>query len=178
MLARFDDLTTIKLEDLRTDLYKAGYLEKVSEWKPHITFGAYEDIDIKSLLEWVKEFSKNCYTFDMSLSSFGILPPSKNYPDTAVIFIAPSPSKKLFSSYYGFHKKLDEFCGKIGYPYSAACTHAYPFHSTIGVFNTSKLQTSLEYLFRHFTPITAKIIALEVYTYPMKLIKRFDFLAK
>ena len=174
VIARFDDQTTKRLESLRALLFKSGELNQISEWSPHITFAAYESVDIKTLLEWTKYFAQKTRKFDVSLSSLGILPPSEKFPNTAILFMSPSPSKELIDNYYAFHEKLDEYSGEIGLLYTKKCVHPYPIHSTIGIFEISQIQKATEVIFESKILITAKIVKLEVYTYPMNLIQRFE----
>ena len=173
VIARFDDTTTNKFNELRTQLFVKGAMSQITEWPPHITFGAYENIDIKILLDWTKQFANKTREFETSFTSLGILPPGEKHPDTVVLFASPSPSKDLLDKYYSFHEKLDEYCGEIGKLYTAKSLQA--IHSTIGVFEIPQIQKATEIIFQNKIFITAKIVALEVYTYPMKLIQRFNF---
>jgi len=174
VIARFDEQMTNRLEQLRKTLHEKGILKKFSQWSPHITFAAYDGIDIEVLLNWTKQFTQKTRCFEISISSLGILPPSESYPDTIVLFAAPSPSKKLIDNYYAFHEKLDCCSGEIGWHYTKKCIHPYPIHSSIGVFEKEQVQKAMDIILENNIFKLAKITALEVYTYPMKLIERFD----
>jgi hypothetical protein len=50
VVARFNDEATEKLNFLRRMLYEKGLLKEISEWEPHITIAAYENVDIAKLL--------------------------------------------------------------------------------------------------------------------------------
>jgi len=90
-----------------------------------------------------------------------------------VLYASPAQSKNLIEFYYAFHEKLDEYCGKLGFWYSKK--FGYPaIHSTIGIFEVMAMQKAIEIIFEHKIFGLAKINALEVYTYPMELIKRYD----
>ena len=54
VLARFDKNTEEKLIALRREMTNAGYAS--SEWPPHITLAAYEDLDAEALCDWTGEF--------------------------------------------------------------------------------------------------------------------------
>ena len=174
VVARFDDETTERLTALRKSLCEEQYLKAISEWPPHMTIAAYEDIDIDTLLQWTQSFTERFPAFDVLFSSLGLLPPGGEHTETAVLFASPSPSKGLVDFYYAFHEKMDEFCGDIGWRYSAKCVHPYMFHSTIGIFQVKQMQKAMEAVFEHQIFTMAKIVALEVYTYPMELIRRFE----
>lgn len=175
VVARFDDETTERLIALRKKLYDENQMAEISEWQPHITIAAYETVAIPDLLQWTEEFARTHSLFDISLSTLGLFPPYGELTDTAVLFAAPSQSRDLIDFYYAFHEKLDEYCGKTGWLYSAEW--GYPaIHSTIGIFKVYQVQKATETIFESEIFGPAKIIALEVYTYPMKLVQRFELI--
>ena len=170
VLARFDNKANEKLGSLREKLHNQSCLKEISEWPPHITIAAYEEIDILALLQWMQEFAEKHSAFDIQFASLGVFPPHKG---TAVVYASPTQSKALFNFYYAFHEKFDDFCGDLGWLYSAKFGHPV-FHSTIGAFKVKQLQKAMEIIFARQIPMTAQINALEVYTYPMALIQRFE----
>lgn len=173
VLARFDDKTDQKLITLQASLRKEGYIKAISEWPPHITIAAYESAPIDEILHWTEDFSSKHSAFDIMLSSLGILPPGGEHTETAVLYASPTQTKQLIAFYYAFHEKLDEHCGNLGWFYSAKFGHPV-MHSTIGIFEIKEMQKALEMIFTQPIFGLTKIIALEVYTYPMELIKRFE----
>jgi hypothetical protein len=173
VLARFDDNTTEQLNALRSRLQDEGYIKAISEWPPHITIAAYEGVDIREHLQWTKDFSEKHSVFDISLTSLGVLPPGGEHTETAVLYVSPSQSKDLIDFYYAFHEKLDEYCGNLGWWYSAK--FGYPaIHSTIGIFEVAQMQRAMEMIFKQRIFGLAQIVSLEVHTYLMELIERFD----
>ena len=174
VVARFDEATENKLNTLRTHLCEADCMKDISPYPPHITIAAYEDVELDALLHWTGEFTKKYAALEILISSLGVLPPGGEHTETAVLYASPSPSKGLIDFYYAFHENLDEFCGSIGWMYSAKSVHPYAIHSTIGIFEIAQLQKAMEIIFEHEIFGIAKIIALEVYAHPIELIKRFE----
>ncbi|WP_440895595.1 2'-5' RNA ligase family protein [Amphibacillus sp. Q70] len=173
IVARFDDEMTGKLTALRKKLHDENHMIAISEWQPYITIAAYENIDIQVLLQWTDEFAKTHSIFDISFSSLGSFPPYGEHTETAVLFASPSQSKSLIDFYYAFHEKLDDYCGKLGWLYSAKW--GFPaIHSTIGIFEVPQIQKAMKMIFASQIFGKTKMIALEVYTYPMELIQRFE----
>lgn len=171
VIARFDDNTTKRYMDMRTELNKAGYA--TPEWPPHITFAAYENADEQEICNWTKEFFENHSKFSVNLGSLGVLPPSAKFPDTGVLCLEPAHSKVFVDLYYEFHQKLEEYCTGIGYWNSV--THGNPIiHSTIAIIPRSDLQKAMQIVFESGVFGMAEITALEVYTYPMRLIERYE----
>ncbi|MCL2620816.1 MAG: hypothetical protein FWD97_07795 [Defluviitaleaceae bacterium] len=170
---RFDKATDSKLAELRARLRDLGLLVDKHEGFPHITVAAYEDVDIDQLFQWVESFVIKRSAFEIRFSSIGIFPPSGEYPDTALIFASPAHSRELVSFYHDFHEKFDEFCGGIGWLYSMV--FGYPvIHSTIGVVKSDNVQKALDIAFSSLDFGTTKVVAVEVYAYPLELVKRFE----
>lgn len=171
VIARFDDNTNIKFLNLRDELKSAGY--SVPEWPLHITISAYENFDKKLLCGWTSEFSEHHSKLKIGLHSLSILPPGGEHRDTAVLCVAPAHSKMFVDFYYEFHDKYEEYCTGIGWFNSIS--HGNPIiHATIGVINIDKLQTAMDLILKSNVFGQAEIVALEVYTYPMKLIQRYE----
>lgn len=173
VLARYDDVTDQKLTTLQANLREEGYIKAISEWPPHITIAAYESASIDEILHWTEDFSSKHSAFDIMLPSLGIFPPGGENSETAVLFAAPAQTIKLIEFYYAFHERLDEYCGNLGWLYSAKFGHPV-MHSTIGMFEIKQMQKALEMILAQPLFGMAKIIALEVYTYPMELIQRYE----
>jgi len=171
VIARFDEETDKRIARLKKLLVEHGY--SVQEWPPHITIAAYENLDEKRLCEWTSEFSSEKETLGVAFYSLSILPPHGEHSKSAVLCLEPSHSKPFVDFYYGFHAKYEEYCTGIGWFNSIV--HGNPImHATIGTIEVNALQRAMELVFSTDVFGQAKITALEVYTYPMRLIKRFD----
>jgi len=172
VMVRFDETTDEKILRLQDKLVANGYQKAVSEWPPHITIAAYEGADEQALLEWTAEYAARQHGFKVGLFSMSILPPSGEHKDTVVLCLNPSHSKTLVDFYYGFHERFEDFCTGIGWYNSIQ--HGNPImHSTIGIFDVTTMQKALEIIFAEGILGEIKITALELYTYPMRLIKHF-----
>ena len=75
VFARFDDETDNKLTDLKNKFAEYQSNKAVTDFPPHITIAAYENIDIDKLCSWTAEFSKNHKEFKIAIPSLGIFPP-------------------------------------------------------------------------------------------------------
>lgn len=171
VIARFDDDTNQKMLSLRDKLMSKGY--SVQKWPPHITLAAYENCDEESIKDWIRSFVKSHHEIEVGMNSITILPPSDEHTETAVLCFAPTHKKDFVDFYYHFHDRLDEYCTGIGYYYSKAFNNPI-FHSSIGVFNVNCLQDVMNIIFSSDAFGSAKINALELYTYPMQLIERYE----
>ena len=169
VLARFDEEKDSQIGILRKALSDVGY--SIPEWPFHITIAVYENIEKELLCNWTKEFAskhkKQKFIFN-SLASF----PPRGEQNEVVLFLPPSHSKTFVDFYYDFHQQYEEYCTGIGWHNSI--THDNPiFHATIGATNMKEMQKAMEIIFTHNIFGCAEINALEVYTYPMKLLKSF-----
>lgn len=170
VLARFDKNTEEKLLNLRREMTNAGYAS--SEWPPHITLAAYEDLDAEALCDWTAEFVREHTRQKLAFGSVSLLPYA-THRETAVLCLNPVHSKSFVDFYYAFHEKYESFCKGIGA--SSAVSEEKPvIHCTLGVMRITELQDALELVFKNDVFAQAEVTALEIYTYPMRLIKRFD----
>ena len=178
VIARFDDEMDKKIVDLRKMITSAGCsmvteTGSASQWPPHITIAAYKNFDEKLLCEWTSEFSSNQNRMKIALLSMSILPPGGEHTETAVLCLDPAHSKPFVDFYYSFHEKYEEHCTGIGWYNSI--THGNPIiHATIGIVKINELQKVMETILSSSVFGYTEITALEVYTYPMKLIERFE----
>lgn len=168
VIARFDNATDKKLNKLRESFINSGY--SVPEWPVHITIAAYEDIDKKLICEWTEDFCKSHKSVNVNLCSLGTFPPNKS---NSVLYLAPAYSKTFVDFYYDFHQKYEEYCTGIG-KYNSIINDSPSIHCTIAEIATDDLQNGMELVFESNCFRQAKITALEVYTYPMRLIKKFE----
>jgi hypothetical protein len=173
VIARFSDE-----KDTAIQIAKNKIGDNVSSpWPPHITIAAYENMeeaDLQALLDWSAAYCSKNQQFNIGMISLSILPPGGEHTDTAVVCLNPAHSKTLVDFYYGFHERFEDFCTGIGWYNSIR--HGNPvMHCTIGVVQLAQSQQALQSAFDTdglfgYTDITA----LEVYTYPYRLIKRFE----
>lgn len=173
VMVRFDEAAEQRILSLQETLVANGYQTAINEWPPHITIAAYEGADEQGLLQWTDEYAARQCRFKVGLFSLSILPPGGERSDTTVLCLNPSHSKTLVDFYYGFHEKFEEYCTGIGWHNSIQ--HGNPImHSTIGIFDVATIQKAQEIIFASGVFGEAEITALELYTYPKRLIKRFE----
>ena len=129
VLARFDKNTEEKLIALRREMTNAGYAS--SEWPPHITLAAYEDLDAEALCDWTGEFVREHTRQKLTFGSVSLLPPYATHRETAVLCLNPVHAKPFVDFYYAFHEKyerhrqlLRRFGGQARHPlYAQRCAH-------------------------------------------------------
>lgn len=171
VLVRFDEEKEIQFNRLRQVLSEKGHI--VPEWPPHITIAAYENIEEDLLCQWASEFVSNHSKQKIAFHSMSVLPPGGEHTETAVLCLDPAHSKAFVDFYYDFHQQYEEYCTGIGCYNSIL--HGNPvIHATIAIVNVAKLQEVMELIFSEEIFGEAEITALELYAYPMRLIKRFE----
>lgn len=167
VIARFDNVTDKKMNMLRKSLTDMGY--SVPEWPPHITIAAYEDMNEKLICNWTENFCTTHRSVNVNLCSLGTFPPNQN---SNVLYLAPAYSKTFVDFYYDFHQKYEEYCTGIG-RYNSIINDCPSIHCTIAEISIDNLQNTMNSVFDSNCFGQAKITAIEIYTYPMRLIKRF-----
>lgn len=173
VMARFNEATDKKILRLQEELIAKGYQKAMDGWPPHITIAAYEGMDEQSLMQWTEEYANRQSIFKIGLFSLSVLPPGGENTETAVLCMNPSHSKTLVDFYYGFHEKFEDYC--IGIGWYNSIRHGNPImHNTIGIFDVKTMQKALETIFAMGAFGESEITAIELYTYPMRLLRRFD----
>ena len=172
VLMRFDEETEENIVGIRNLMLKSGY--SVPEWPPHITIAAYENIEENLICDWTSEFaSKQSGSIEVALNSLSVLPYGSQNTDSVVLCYNPAHSKPLIDFYYQFHERHDEYCKGIGWYYSIV--HGWPIlHATIGIVKVKELQKAIEIALSCKISKPSKILALEVYAYPMELVERYE----
>ena len=130
VLARFDKNTEEKLIALRREMTNAGYAS--SEWPPHITLAAYEDLDAEALCDWTGKFVREHTRQKLAFGSVSLLPPYATHRETAVLCLNPVHAKPFVDFYYAFHEKYESFCKGIG-SFSAVSEDKPVIHCTLSV---------------------------------------------
>lgn len=171
VIARFDEQTNSKFFHLHEEFKSCGFSEP--EYPPHMTIAAYENFNEELLCDWTSSFSKSHSKFNIRLDSLSVLPSVGEHKDSAFLCLAPSHSKVLVDFYYEFHSRYEEYCTGIGYYNSIS--HGNPvIHATIEKIKISELQSAMNIVFTSNIFGMAEVNALEIYTYPTKLIKRYE----
>lgn len=175
VVARFDSATEdliLKWKAKAHSLQQTIYADK--PWCPHLTISLYENVSITELCDWTDEYTESQLRMPLQFNSLGVFSHGKHL-DTDVIFVNPCSSLELLDFYFGYHHKLDEYCGSSGVEYST--TYGSPvLHSTITICKKNDFNKVFDYLRDEFVAISGKIVALEIYELPMKFVKRYDLL--
>ena len=133
VLARFDKNTEEKLIALRREMTNAGYAS--SEWPPHITLAAYEDLDAEALCDWTGKFVREHTRQKLAFGSVSLLPPYATHRETAVLCLNPVHAKPFVDFLLCVPRKirvvlqrhrqfLRRFGGQARHPlYAQRCAH-------------------------------------------------------
>ena len=176
-IARFDDRTTEALDRYKADLTCFLSMDGTGEWPPHLTLGSYENLDPSKLCAWAEEYAGRCSRISLKMDTLGVFCRSEQFPDTEVIFVAPSTPPALCEFHYGFHEKYDELFSRAGWDFSLKKGQP-TFHSTVVVCKTTEFHIAMDYLRENFKPLDATIEAIEIYEVPMKFIGRYPLATK
>lgn len=173
VIARFDEDASGILCKFKDEMKKLLSFDGTGAWPPHLTLGCYESDNSQDICQWTKEFSQRCSKVQFRFSSLGVFCRGGEHSDTEVIYAVPTMPEALSRFYYGYHEKLDDSCGTLGWQYSMK--YGQPeLHSTITILKTAEFNLAMDYLRVHFQSFDAAIWAIEVYEVPMKFIARYD----
>lgn len=171
VLACLDDSATAALLAHRKEIARLCNWE-VSNWPPHITLGGYEGVDSVTLCEWVRVNAAQHPAFEIRFSSFAVFPRHGDDPDSAVLFVAPASTPALIELYFHLHEQFDAHHDELGWFYTMQYGHPV-LHSTVGRYPHVHMAVAMTYMLQNYVEVVARVVALEVYVYPMQLLARF-----
>ncbi len=167
VMCLFDEKTNNEFKIIEENLQIVGI--KSRSIPPHITLGAYVNIEENTLVEWTKKFCEENSKISVNFSHLGVF-------NQNVLFVAPRVSKELLHFHELFHQKYDENCGEIGFLYSLKSNKWVP-HATVIIDDFESVQKLLTRISDIFKPIESEIVGLSISEfYPMREIARFDLL--
>lgn len=175
VMACFDENSSDTLMNYRKDLTNILEKEMAGDWIPHITLGCYlmEKKDIQNLIDWVQELANNTEVINIEFNSVGTFFHTEKYPNTNVIYVAPSIPKELYSLYCQYHSKFDEYSSSVGNDYSMI--NGQPtIHSTITMCNKNEYIKAINYMWENYKPINSSINSIKIYKMNKELIKSID----
>ncbi|MBR6504157.1 MAG: hypothetical protein IKT41_00250 [Clostridia bacterium] len=176
VMACFDDNTNKTLMNYRKDLSGILNKEMAGDWIPHITLGCYslDDNKVQELILWIKEITCKISPINIEFNSVGTFYHSEKYPNTNVIYAAPSIPKKLYDLYCEYHSKFDEYSSSIGEDYSMIIGQP-TIHSTITICDKDEYLKAIKYIWNNFKQINTEINCIKVYNMNKDLITTVDF---
>lgn len=93
----FDDEGTKKVNKIRNELIKNGLIIDEGT-NPHVTLAIFKDLDIKNLIDELKEFTKDLSPFSLTFSSVGMFT-----SEISVVFLAPIVTSNLLKVHQKFY---------------------------------------------------------------------------
>ncbi|MCL2592801.1 MAG: 2'-5' RNA ligase family protein [Defluviitaleaceae bacterium] len=133
---------------------KIANFRKKTEYnfEPHITIGAFNDIDVDKAMKLTKDYCQNLKKFKIQLSNVGIF----TWPKP-VAWIGPVVTEELINLHKDLHKTLD-FCDTKGLEYYLP--NNWVPHCTVDSLEDT-VEASALYLMKNFKQFAAEIVALE-----------------
>lgn len=172
VIARLDPVSNSALSHLKQialSVQSRTYANS-ADWPPHVTIAAYEDMNEADLCAWTAACASNHAPFPLHFDELRIFPRPPHL-ETEVIYAAPTPSEALTALHRDFHARYDEYCGDYGRQSARA---DYTFHSTLTICHADETSAVMERFQREFSPMTARVVALEVYRNPCEFVARYE----
>ena len=166
----FDEITEKTIFSIWQNLAKkrlSSYLLDIGI-RPHITLGAFEQADIKSLSDMTRTFAGDTKSFEINLCSVGSFPVSER-----LIYYLPVPTKQLLgihSEYYNFIRPIGLNWGNYYLPEN------WVPHCTVAekVFDENVFKQTFWYCCNAGIPIKGRITHIGIFEFmPVKEIACF-----
>ena len=155
LMALFDEQTDKHFKLLKQHVQLST--EEPSIFLPHLTLGAYMNVDEEDLCQWVEQQSQKLQQIELNFNHIGLFA-------LKVLFIAPQPSAELVQMHHILHERYDNDYGKIGYNYTIQSNNWVP-HVTLLMDESDAILNGLPKINEIFTPFKGCITSLVLYEY-------------
>ena len=166
VMALFDEDTNLKIQKIR-DILEENNLS-FNLYPPHITIGAYVDINKDILTNYISDFISKTKFITINLNTIG------NFSNK-VIFLTSDDTNNIKNLHFNFHQKYDEYHGNVGYNYSLKSNKFTPHMTLLQSNNENDIEKALKLLKELNININAKISKIGLYEFhPIREIKIFN----
>ena len=136
---------------------------------PHLTFGIYDNVNQKDLLNWVAHIAHDQEELELNFNHIGLF-------QQGICFAEPCVSLELLHLHQRLHAKYDQNCDDKNCLYSVKEKGWVP-HTTLAVLDSDQIGSVMPIILELFTPIQATIKSLVVTEYPpLKKIGEFPLI--
>lgn len=164
LIGLFDEATNEKIGGIHKQLSNQG-IPSLSMC-PHLTFGSWTNVDTNELCDWLNVVCENQEEIEVKFNHLGLF-------SLKVSFLAPYVSKQLIDFHSKIHERFEEYCGQMGYNYTAKSNNWVP-HVTVVFDEASAVLKSLPVIADSLTPFSGKITSLLLCEFGIfKEVKRF-----
>lgn len=165
LMALFDEPTNKKFYSMKQVIESS--LDEPPVFLPHLTLGAYMNVDETELCEWVDQRCKRLHQIELNFNHLGLFA-------LKVLFIAPQPSNGLVNMHQIIHERYDNDYGEIGYNYTIQSNNWVPHVTLLMSSEPNVVLDTLPIVDKLFVPFVGKVCSLALYEYhSMRRIKIF-----
>lgn len=166
-MALFDEETNQKIAKIHKQL--SEYEIPSTSLLPHLTIGSWTNIDELELGTWLDFVCSKQKQIEVNFNHLGLF-------SLKVAFLAPHVSEELIKFHGNIHRRFEEYCGEMGYNYTAKSQNWVP-HATLVFENEEEtVLKSLPVIAKEFQPFKGKLVSLLLCEYnTMEEIKNFKF---
>ena len=150
LIGLFDEVTNEQIQNIHREL--SNHEVPSSSMCPHLTFGSWTNVDLNLLCHWLEEVCENQEEIQINFNHLGLF-------SLKVSFLAPYVSKQLIKFHDKIHERFEEYCGQMGYNYTAKSNNWVP-HATLVLDEEEAVLRSLPVIAEAFVPFSGKITSL------------------
>lgn len=155
IIATFDRVFTNKIAELQNELTNVIGTNQLAGVEPHITIADYNELDVNSYIEKLKEFV--AIQESMSAVTF---PSVGTFPTNGTIFLVPTVTDELLKLNHSYHDYFKSFHDN---PNSYYVPGKWVPHCTIANrLHTKQFLSVMEYIYEKFDFATASIEKLKL----------------
>jgi 2'-5' RNA ligase len=153
VMGTFDAETERRFEAIKAKIRLPGC--EVDEQPPHLTFGIYSGVDRAEMIRYIEEVAGNLSKTQLFFGLVGV------FPESEVLFAAPSVTQELLDMHATIHTRYDDFCFDKNCLYSLQGGKWIP-HITLATPRNCQPQDVLAIILEEFTPFEGEITHLRI----------------
>lgn len=166
LMALFDEQTNQRIEEIHREL--SVHEIPSTSLLPHLTFGSWTNINELELCDWLEQVCSNQKQIEVNFNHLGLF-------SLKVAFLAPHVSEELMKFHSHIHERFEEYCGEMGYNYTAKSQNWVPHATLVFQDESETVLKSLPVITKQFSPFKGKLISLLLCEYnTMTEIKRYS----
>jgi 2'-5' RNA ligase len=153
VMGTFDAETEARFEAIKAKIRLSDC--EVDEQPPHLTFGIYSGVSREEMVRFIEGVAEGLSKTQLFFGLVGV------FPESEVLFAAPSVTQELLDMHAKLHARYDDFCFDKNCLYSLQGGKWIP-HITLATPRDCQAQDMLAIILDEFTPFQGEITHLRI----------------
>jgi len=153
VMGTFEAETQTRFEAIKAKIRGSGC--EVDGQPPHVTFGIYSGVSRAEMVRYIEDIAEGFHKTKLFFGHVGV------FPETQVLFVAPSVTQELLDMHATIHAHFDNFCFDKNCLYSLQGGKWIP-HITLATPKNCQPQDVLAIILDEFAPFEGEITHIKI----------------